>query len=154
MERRLKNIGFIHTMLVTKVYSAGGIVYRRDFEGIQIILCGRVKSGIWVLPKGTPISGESITTTALREVVEETGLLVSIERKIGTISYKFEDLQKGILYDKKVHFYLMIAIGGSINNHDDEFDAVEWCSLSDALSRMTHTNEVRIVEKAVRLLEG
>lgn len=141
-------------MIVSKVYSAGGIVYRSDSRGIQIILCGRVKSGIWVLPKGTPISGESITSTAVREVVEETGLLVSIERKIGTIQYKFENLQEEILYDKKVHFFLMSPIGGSINNHDNEFDVVEWCSFTDALMKMTHANEVRIVEKAVSLLRG
>ena len=154
MHRWLKQIGFTHTMLVSKVYSAGGIVYRRDFKGIQIILCGRVKSGIWVLPKGTPILGESITTTAVREVVEETGLLVSIERKIGIINYQFQDQQEAILYDKKVHFFLMIAVGGSINDHDDEFDVVEWCNLSDALAKMTHANEVRIVRKVVSLLEG
>jgi 8-oxo-dGTP pyrophosphatase MutT (NUDIX family) len=141
-------------MLVAKVYSAGGIVYRRDFKGIQIILCGRVKPGIWVLPKGTPILGESITTTAVREVVEETGLLVSIERKIGIINYQFQDQQEAILYDKKVHFFLMIAVGGSINDHDHEFDVVEWCNLSDALVKMTHANEVRIVGKAVSLFEG
>lgn len=141
-------------MIVSKIYSAGGIVYRSDSRGIQIILCGRVKSGIWVLPKGTPMPGESITSTAVREVVEETGLLVCVERKLGTIKYKFEDLQAGILYDKKVHFFLMIPIGGSIDNHDDEFDVVEWCSSTDALTKMTHLNEVRILEKAVSFLEG
>ena len=97
-------------MIVSKVYSAGGIVYRSDSRGIQIILCGRVKSGIWVLPKGTPISGESITSTAVREVVEETGLLVSIERKIGTIQYKFENQQEGILYDKNLVKYIYLHI--------------------------------------------
>ena len=98
--------------------------------------------------------GESITSTAVREVVEETGLLVCVERKLGTIKYKFEDLQAGILYDKKVHFFLMIPIGGSIDNHDDEFDIVEWCSSTDALTKMTPLNEVRILEKAVSFLEG
>ena len=87
-------------------------------------------------------------------MVEETGLLVSIEKKIGFIKYRFKDPVEEIIYDKKVHFFLMIETGGSLDNHDHEFDLVEWFSLPAALSRMTYANEIFIVQKAIDLLKG
>ena len=61
--------------------SAGGVVYRRGPRGIEVVLCGRTEDGVWGLPKGTPSPGESLEQAAVREVTEETGLQVAIERK-------------------------------------------------------------------------
>ena len=154
LERQFRRKEVYLNMVVSKVYSAGGIVYRLHSEQIEIVLCSRLKSGIWVLPKGSPLPGETISATAVREVVEETGLLVAIEKKVGFIKYRFEDPLEGIIYDKKVHFFLMIETGGSLDNHDHEFDLVAWFSLPVAVSRMTYTNEILIVQKAIDLLKG
>jgi 8-oxo-dGTP pyrophosphatase MutT (NUDIX family) len=135
-----------------RAVSAGGVVYRRGQDGIEVVLCGRTAEGIWGLPKGTPDAKESLEETAVREVGEETGLRVAIEAKIGTIEYWFA--RQGVRYHKFVHHYLMVATGGSLDDHDWEYDKVEWFPLEEACKALSYANEVKMVRKAVALIEG
>ena len=70
-----------------RAVSAGGVVYRRGPRGIEIVLCGREREGLWALPKGTPKDGEALEHTALREVREETGLVCEIVPTAGTHAF-------------------------------------------------------------------
>jgi 8-oxo-dGTP pyrophosphatase MutT (NUDIX family) len=135
-----------------RAVSAGGVVYRRGQDGIEVVLCGRTAEGIWGVPKGTPDANESLEETAVREVGEETGLRVAIEAKIGTIEYWFA--RQGVRYHKFVHHYLMVATGGSLDDHDWEYDKVEWFPLEEACKALSYANEVKMVRKAVALIEG
>ena len=130
--------------------SAGGIVYRGVPPETEVVLCGRDQDGLWGLPKGTQEPGENLAQAALREVAEETGLQVAIEREVGSISYWF--IAEGVRYHKTVHFYLMSATGGSVDQHDWEFDRVQWFPVAEALAVMTHPNERAMVERALDLL--
>ncbi len=136
---------------VERAVSAGGVVYRRLDEGVEVVLCGRTEEGIWGLPKGTPNPGESLEEAALREVSEETGLAVAIQRKIGTIEYWFA--RQGVRYHKFVHHYLMTATGGSVEEHDWEYDTVDWFPVEEACKTLSYRNEVGVVRKAVGLIE-
>ncbi len=139
---------------VERVASAGGVVYRRRSGAIEVVLCGRDHDGVWGLPKGTPDEGESFEAAAIREVSEETGLQVAIQEHLGSIRYWFTRGDEGVLYDKTVHYYLMTASGGSVEQHDWEFDRVEWFALGEALRLITYKNERQMLEKAAQRLEG
>jgi 8-oxo-dGTP pyrophosphatase MutT (NUDIX family) len=115
-----------------------------------VVLCGRDQDGLWSLPKGAPQPGEDLAAAALREAAEETGLQVAIEREVGSISYWF--VAEGVRFHKTVHFYLMSATGGSVEQHDWEFDRVQWFAAREALAVMTYPNERVMVEKALELL--
>ena len=129
--------------------SAGGVVFRRIGGGpMEMVLCGRHRPHQWALPKGTPDEGETIEETALREVREETGLEVRIVGDLGHIEYSFS--RNGVRNLKRVYHYLMEPIGGRFENHDSEFDVVEWFPEAEALSVMTYENETEIVERARR----
>lgn len=134
--------------------SAGGIVYRQGDKGTEVVLCGRRNEGLWGLPKGTPIEGESLEQTACREVREETGLQVRIERPVGAIEYWFTRPEQGVRFHKVVHHYLMTPTGGGFDQHDHEYDLVEWCTAGQALRRLTYRNEAEILQRAVKLLPG
>ena len=133
--------------------SAGGVVYRKlEQNTIEFVLCGRNKPLLWRLPKGTPESGETLEQTALREVQEETGLVVNIHKKVKTINYKFVKTT-GAQCFKKVHFYLMSAIGGNTTEHDQEFDEVVWVSSEKALFMMQYDNERLVLEAALKIIQ-
>lgn len=158
-----------------RAYSAGGVVFRlvptrstafnahprqqnRQQElahlvnksTIEIALVGRSHAGIWTLPKGTPQTGETIEQVAVREVQEETGLIVRLIAYIGTISYSF--VRDHIRYQKQVRHFLMEAIGGDTSLHDHEYDLVEWFPLPEACRRLSYQNEVNILYQAEDVL--
>jgi len=137
---------------VQTAVSAGGVVYRLGPRGMEVVLCGRDKDGVWGLPKGTPAPGESMEETALREVSEETGLKVKIVGKVGTIQYWFS--RNGVRYHKWVHHYLMQATGGDTAAHDREYDRVEWFPVEAASKVLSFKNEAKMVEKARAMVQG
>ena len=140
---------------VEQAVSAGGVVFRRDEHGIEIVLCGRVHEGLWALPKGTPEHAESIQETACREVSEETGLGVEIVADLGSIEYGFARPAQGVRFEKIVHHFLMRPDGtGSVDTHDREYDRVEWFAAAEALRLMTHRNEVTIVRRALEAIDA
>ncbi|HLZ62863.1 MAG TPA: NUDIX domain-containing protein [Ktedonosporobacter sp.] len=57
-----------------------------DETGQKILLTRRTDNGRWCLPGGKMEAGESVVECCAREVVEETGLVVCIEKLIGVYS--------------------------------------------------------------------
>ena len=144
-----------------KVVSAGGLVFRKSGNLIETLLCARARPGhygedaplTWRLPKGTPEHGETVEETACREVQEETGVHVNVLAPITSIQYYFVGHDDGIRYDKTVYFYLMEPRGGSTEDHDAEFDVVEWCSYEQALDLLEYDNERNVLQQARSLIE-
>ena len=138
---------------IANLVSSGGVVYRRgQGEWVEVAVCGRLQSGTWSLPKGTPEEGETIAQTALREVQEETGLEVAIEAELGHIEYWFSRSQEATRFHKRVYFYLMSTHGGSMDLHDPEFDVVKWVSIDEAARTLTHANEAQVIDRAIQAL--
>lgn len=82
--------------------SAGGVVV----FGNAILLLKKY-NGDWVLPKGRIEEGEEVETTALREVLEESGVKAEIIDYIGEIHYNYKNLQENEIVSKTVHWFLM-----------------------------------------------
>jgi 8-oxo-dGTP pyrophosphatase MutT (NUDIX family) len=134
--------------------SAGGVVWRRGPEGVEVLLCGRAADNLWALPKGTPEEGETLEQTALREVREETGVEVEASGVVGEITYWFSRAEQGVRFHKTVRHYLLRPVGGDPSLHDHEFDEVRWVSVMEALKMMTYQNEARMVRLALELIEN
>lgn len=138
---------------VEQAVSAGGVVYRDADGGTEIILCGRSGEALWALPKGTPVPGESLRETAVREVEEETGLGVEVIDDLGTIAYEFARPAQGVRFEKTVHHYLMRPDGrGTVNEHDHEYDCVSWFPAGEALRLMTYRGEADVVGRALEII--
>ena len=132
--------------------SAGGVVYQMNAGRLETVLCGRSQPVRWSLAKGTPDPGETLEETALREVREETGLEVEIDGSLGSIDYWFADRDKEVRYHKTVHFYLMIPVGGATDQHDPEFDVVQWFDAKQAVKTLAHANEANVLQRALDLI--
>ena len=141
-------------LTIEDLVSAGGVVYRDGEDGPEVVLCGRSAEGLWGLPKGTPQGAETLEQTARREVREETGLDVRIERKVGEIEYWFTRAEKGKRFHKRVHYYLMVATGGDVAQHDHEYDLVRWFPAAEARRRLTYENEADMLRRALALLDA
>lgn len=159
---------------VQRLVSAGGVVYRRVNGRLEAVLCGRhmpphtsskplagsedspgsKKNIRWSLAKGTPDTGETLEQTALREVREETGLEVEIDAPIGSIEYWFSEKGNKARFHKTVHFYLMAPRGGNTDQHDPEFDVVEWFPYDEAVETVGYANEAGVLKKALALIPG
>jgi len=127
--------------------SAGGVITRPEDGGLQVVLVGRARPLRWSIPKGTPLPGETLEQTAMREVREETGLAVRILERLGDISYSFS--VRGVRHLKTVHFYLLNAVSGSIDEHDWENDYVAWVPERDVPRLMSFESELAIVQRAI-----
>ena len=66
---------------------------------------------VWALPKGLIDPGERGAETALREVLEETGLRAAVDRKLGDVRYVYT--WDGERVFKIVSFFLLRATGAS-----------------------------------------
>jgi 8-oxo-dGTP pyrophosphatase MutT (NUDIX family) len=133
--------------------SAGGVVYRRGDDGVEIALASRrTRRGqlAWGLPKGGIEENEDNQQAAVREVREETGLEAEIEDDLGDIRYFY--VWEGVRVRKAVHFFLMRATGGDVSLHDHEMEEVRWFPLAAALKKAAYKGEREILERAAAKL--
>ena len=133
--------------------SAGGVVYRREDDAIDLALAARrTRRGqlAWGLAKGAIEQGESDEQAAVREVREETGLEAEVEADLGDIRYFY--VWEGVRVRKRVHFFLMRATGGDVADHDSEMEEVRWFSLRTAIKRAAYKGEREVIERAAKRL--
>jgi len=126
--------------------SCGGVVI---FRGKILLLYKNYmnKSDGWVLPKGTVEDGEEYTETALREVLEESGVEATIMKYIGSSSYRFTVPDDVV--EKEVHWYLMIADSYySKPQREEYFVDSGYYKYHEAYHLLKFSNEKQILEKA------
>jgi 8-oxo-dGTP diphosphatase len=124
------------------VRAAGGIVWRRGSEGIEVVLVHRIARADWSYPKGKLDPGEDEATAALREVLEETGLAPALGEDLGTIAYR--DL-KG--RPKIVRYYAMRAKGDPSLSPAHEIDEARWIPSGRAGSVLTYEHDRRLLQR-------
>lgn len=133
--------------------SAGGVVYRRGPDGVDVVLAARrTRRGdlAWGLAKGGIEANESSEEAAVREVREETGIEAEIEASLGETRYFY--VWEDVRIRKTVHFFLMRATGGDPNDRDDEMEDVQWFPLERALKRAAYRGEREVLGRAAELL--
>lgn len=131
--------------------SAGGLVVER--ETMRAVIIGRRNNRgrlLWSLPKGHIEEGESPTDAALREVLEETGLVGEVIGELGVIDFWFQ--QEKVTIHKTVHHFLIIAKEGKLTAQIGEVDEIAWVALDQIAKRLTHDDEKHLVSRAHALL--
>jgi 8-oxo-dGTP pyrophosphatase MutT (NUDIX family) len=121
---------------------AGGLVWRDTSGGPRLAVVHRAKRDDWSLPKGRLDPGEGWQEAARREIAEETGCEVRLGRFAGAKLYLDRPQPKLILY---WHARLV----RQLSEPEDEVDEVAWLSRRDALDRLDHGSDRRLVLRAL-----
>lgn len=135
-----------------KIESAGGIVFRKKGQKIDILLI-RDRFGYWTFPKGKKEPGETTEVTALREIMEETQLSGKIVQPLISTVYRYHE--DGQEIEKTVTYYLVQYQEGSERPQMEEIHQVNWFSMEKAealLQASGYQNNVPVFQKAKETL--
>ena len=133
-----------------KEISAGGIVLHDE----KVLLLKKY-NGAWVLPKGRVESGEKLSETALREVLEESNVDASLGTYIDYIEYSYYSYSRMRKIEKTVHWFLMHSQDTSCAPLKKEgFVKATYVDVDKAKTLLSHRNELNVFLKALRMKES
>jgi 8-oxo-dGTP pyrophosphatase MutT (NUDIX family)/phosphohistidine phosphatase SixA len=127
------------------VVAAGAVVVRKGPAGREVLLVHRPKYDDWSFPKGKQDPGEHVTTTAVREVLEETGVEVRLGRPLLPQLYAVSGGRT-----KRVHYWVGHVVGDddvSTYEPNAEVDALGWHPLEEAARRLTYLDDLHLLEQ-------
>lgn len=124
---------------------AAGAVVLRPRNGGEVLLVHRPKYDDWSWPKGKQDPGEHVTTTAVREVLEETGVEIRLGRPLPPQWYAVTSGRA-----KKVHYWTGRVVGDEDVSGfavNDEIDQVAWFGIDKARRMLTYTDDIALLDR-------
>jgi 8-oxo-dGTP diphosphatase len=122
--------------IAPQVEAAGGVIER---DG-RIAIVHRPRYGDWSLPKGKLELGETFEQAALREVLEETGLVCVLGPELEPVRYV-----DGRGRTKLVRYWRMTVEAGNFVANE-EVDELRWLSPADAVKVLTYEHDRALVD--------
>ena len=103
----------------------------------RVLVIQRRDNGHWEPPGGVLELGETFDEGARREIVEETGILVEVERLTGA----YKNIPHGIV----ALVFRCRPVGGKLSTTDESV-SVKWVDSEEALSLMTPAYAIRVAD--------
>ena len=116
------------------MHAAGGVLWRRAGDRVEVAIVHRPKYDDWSLPKGKLDPGEPVLAGALREIREETGFSAVPGRTLGVSRYRVLDSGRDVA--KTVQWWSMRAGSGEFEP-SKEVDELRWLPVPAALARVS-----------------
>ncbi|TAL46241.1 MAG: NUDIX domain-containing protein [Salinibacterium sp.] len=130
------------------VVAAGALCWRLIDGAPWILVVHRGRRNDISLPKGKVDAGETLPQTAVREIVEETGLAVTLGAPIGVVQYQLPAGRRKI-----VHYWCAEvtdeAVAASTFAPHEEIAAVEWLRPADARKKLSYDHDRDIIDHFV-----
>ena len=128
-------------MKLKKEKSCGCIILKNK----KVLLVYEKNRNFWGFPKGHMENGETEIETALREVKEEVGLDVEIDKERRyTLNYVIRDE-----IDKTTVLYIAKSKNDEIIMQENEIENIRWCSFEEALNILTFDNWKEMFKKVI-----
>jgi 8-oxo-dGTP diphosphatase len=121
-----------------QVRAAGGVIVR---DGLVCVV-HRPHRRDWSLPKGKLDEGETFEEAALREVVEETGLVCSLGEELAATEYRD---QKG--RPKVVRYWRMEVVDDPGFTPNDEVDELRWLTPDEAIEVLSYHHDKKLLSR-------
>ena len=125
------------------VVAAGAVVVRRA-NGGEVLLVHRPKYDDWAWPKGKQDPGEHVVATAVREVLEETGVEIRLGRPLPRQDYVVSGGRT-----KQVHYWTGWVMGDpDVSGYaaNSEIDQVAWVAFDKARRLLTYADDVPLLD--------
>jgi 8-oxo-(d)GTP phosphatase len=126
-----------------EIRAAGAVLWRPGLVGPEVALVHRPKYGDWSLPKGKTEPGEHVLRTAVREVAEETGVRVTLGRRLPSTHY----IVRG--RPKVVHYWAAKATDGPQPGFtpNAEVDQLDWLDVPAARQRLSYDRDAAVLDE-------
>lgn len=128
--------------------SCGALVYRKENNKYKLLLVKHRYGGHWCFPKGHVEAGENEVQTALREVMEETGIQINLQ----------EGFRQAVEYfpkpnvKKQVIYFLGEAQYEEYTMQEEEIREITWADLDKAYYMVTFKNDKNLINEARKYL--
>ena len=126
--------------------SCGAVVFNEEKGERQFLLIRNRRSAHWGFPKGHIEPGETKEETAIREVLEETGL--NIEIFPGFVKNSEYIIQGKI--EKSVSIFLGKTTEFDYKLQEEEIEECGWYTYNDALRILNYENDKYILTEAAK----
>lgn len=123
------------------VRAAGGVILRKTDKGnLKVLVAHRPQYDDWSFPKGKADKGESSAETAVREILEETGLRCRIVAPLTTTRYR---VGSGM---KEVDWFAMRPLPDSPGfKKNKEVDTVKWMGRKAARKLLDYDHDRSLI---------
>jgi 8-oxo-dGTP diphosphatase len=123
------------------VAAAGGVVWRDAGRAqVEVAIAYRNRYDDWTLPKGRLKPGETELLAAVREVGEETGSRVAVQRRLGRGGYRVGR------QSKSVAFWVMQHRGGHFEG-GQEIDRMRWLDPARARDLLSYPLDREMLDR-------
>lgn len=131
------------------VLAAGALVWRERDGRIQVLLVHRPRYDDWSIPKGKLDRGETFPAAAVREVAEETGYTVRLQRPLPASIYLLPDGRTKIV---QYWTATVRSRSGPGPNDPGEIDDSRWVALEEASALITRQSDLVPLQALERFL--
>lgn len=132
------------------ILAAGAVCWKVTPRGkLRILVVHRTRHGDVSLPKGKVDPGETLPETAVREIAEETGLVVGLGVPLGIVEYTVGGRPKQVYYWAAETEPLALANSTFVSN--DEVEKLTWLSVKKARKKLSYRHDVDIVKRFRKL---
>ena len=130
--------------------TSGGIIFRRNNEGVVEILLIQDGRDRWTIPKGHIEKGETAEQTTRREIGEEAGLTdIEILGWLGKIYFRYRRVDRLVLMTTQI--YLVRAIGDTDEIKKEKWmNDIRWFKFQDALEAIEYDDIGKLMLLAMK----